>query len=239
MASKQQQRSGKGSGPNGRLTKSERRDQARRQREEMRRKMQRARRNRRIATVAIVAAVVAAGVWLYTAVDDEGGRTGPLPGLLTGTAPWPNNVDQLGDRLGELGLPPVGGALHLHSHLSVFVDGEQVPVPSDIGISGSLHAPLHSHDETGVLHVESANPSSTFTLGDYFDVWGVRLTPTCIGGYCKQGQKSLHVFVDGEEHAGDPRQIGLTDREEITIAYGTDEDVPDPLPTYDWGELVA
>lgn len=239
MASKQQQRAAKGTGPNGRPTKSERRDMARRQREELRRKMERARRNRRIATWAIVAAVIAGGIWLYTSSDDGGTKAaGPLPGTLTGTAPWANNVAELGARLDRLDLPPVGGALHVHSHLSLFVDGEEVSVPADIGVS-DIHAPLHSHDETGVVHVESANPDATFTLGEYFDVWGVRLSSSCLGGYCEQGRRSLRVFVDGEEYTGDPRQIELADQEEITVAYGTDEDVPDPLPTYNWDELVA
>jgi hypothetical protein len=240
VASKQQHRRPRGAAPAGRPTKAERREMARRQRDELRRKAARARRNRRVVIWAIVAAVIAGGVWFYTAGDEEGsGSNAQMPGLLTGPAPWPNNVAQLGARLDRLDLPPVGQAqLHIHSQLSLFVNGEQVPVPMDIGIS-DVHASLHSHDDTGVIHVEAQDPSATFTLGDYFDVWGVRLTPTCLGGYCEQGNKSLHVFVDGEPFTGDARQIELTDQAEITIAYGTDEDVPDPLPTFDWSQLQA
>ena len=240
MASRQQQRTAKGSGPNGRPTKAERRELARRERDELRRKVARARRNRRIATWTILAVAIAGGIWLYTRDEDAGSDAArPLPGVLTAPAPWSNNVEQMGDRLDLLDLPRAGAALHIHSHLSLFVAGEQVSVPADIGVSGSLHAPLHSHDSNGVVHVESADASSTFTLGEYFDVWGVRLSSTCLGGYCEQGQRSLHVFVDGEEFSGDPRQIELADQEEITIAFGTDEDVPDPLPTYNWDELVG
>jgi hypothetical protein len=239
VASKQKQASG--SGPNGRLTKNERRDLARRQRDEMRRKAERARRNRRLTSAAIIAAVIIGGVWIASAREsnEPNPTAGPLPGMMTDTAPWPNNTADMTERLQQLSLPAAGGALHVHSHLSLFVDGEQIPVPADIGIDGNTHSPLHSHDGTGVIHIESADAGSTFTLGEYLDVWGLRLTSSCLGGYCDQGQKSLHVFVDGEPYSGDPRQIELADQQEITIAYGTDDQVPDPLPTYNWDELVA
>jgi hypothetical protein len=236
---KQQQRNARGAPPETRPTKAERREMARRQRQELRRKMERARRNRRIASWAIVALAIAGGVWLFTSGDDAPERRGPLPGVLTGPAPWSNNTEQLGARLDRLDLPPGGNALHIHSHLALFVDGEPVAVPADIGLSQTEHSPLHSHDETGVVHIESANAGSIFTLGEYLDVWGVRLSDSCLGGYCADGERTLHVFVDREPFAGDPRAIELSDRQLITIAFGTEADVPDPLPTYDWSQLQA
>jgi hypothetical protein len=242
VASKQQQRRARGAAPAGRPTKAERREMARRQRDELRRKAARARRNRRVVIWAIVAAVIAGGVWFYTSDSDGNGseaRGVPLPGMMTGTAPWPANLDQLGSRLDRLDLPPFSSqvALHKHSHLDLFVNGASVPVPADIGWAANAQSALHTHDDAGVIHLESGDANARFTLGEFFDVWGVRLSPTCLGGYCEQGDKSLHVFVDGEPITEDPRQIELTDQSEITIAYGTDEEVPDPLPTFDWSQL--
>ena len=241
MGGRQQQRTAKGSGPNGRLTKAERRDLARRQREDLRRRMARARRNRRIATAAILAAVIGGGVWIASAGDDAppDANAGPLPGMMTGAQPWSANLTDVAARVDRLDLPSAGVAMHIHSYLALTVDGEQVPVPADVGWSDTTHAPIHSHDTTGIIHVESGDAAATFTLGEYFDVWGLRLSSSCLGGYCEDGKRSVRAFVDGEPFTGDPRQIQLADQEEITIAYGTERDVPDPLPTFDWSELRA
>jgi len=51
-------------------------------------------------------------------------------------------------------------------------------------------------------------------------VWGVRFTPDCIGGYCKQ-LTPWRVYVNGTLSPGDPRTIPLKAHEEIAIVIGT------------------
>ena len=56
--------------------------------------------------------------------------------MLTTPPPWPNNVEWLQQRLRAIGLPALkaeGEVVHTHQHLDLFVDGERVPVPADIG----------------------------------------------------------------------------------------------------------
>jgi len=44
------------------------------------------------------------------------------------------------------------------------------------------------------------------------------------------------VWVNGEEVTADPTRIVLAEHQEIVIAYGSREQVPDPLPqTFDFG----
>ena len=62
-----------------------------------------------------------------------------------------------------------------------------------------------------------------FTLGQFFGVWGVRLTPRCLGGYCSSTGKRVWVFVDGRRISDDPRLVVLAEHEEIVVAYGTRE----------------
>ena len=157
-----------------------------------------------------------------------------LTGQLEGPAPWPRNVAGLGARLQELGLPALaqeGTALHIHQHLDLYVDGRRVIVPANIGIEESqgFISPLHTHDESGVIHVESPDVR-TFTLGQFFAVWGVRLTPHCLGGYCATGAKQLWVFVDAQRLSGDPRLLPLAEHQEILVAYGTRTQLPRPIP---------
>lgn len=241
MPSKQQPRS---TTATGRATKAERKEQARRDRIELQRKMARARRNRMLAIGGLV--VVGVAIVAVVALTSNGkkptaattGSNSALPGIQSGTAPWSNNTTDLAARLNTIKLPPAGAALHIHSHLDVYVNGDRVDVPADIGLSSSAESPLHTHDPTGVIHIESATANQAFTLGEFFDVWGVRLTSTCIGGYCSAGNDTLHVFVDEKPYTGDPRSIQLKDQQEIVIAYGTSAQVPSPLPKFDWSTFT-
>jgi hypothetical protein len=79
-------------------------------------------------------------------------------------------------------------------------------------------SPLHTHDNTGILHTESASPVPN-RLGQFFTEWGVRLGRACVGGYCRPS--SIEFFVNGNRYGGDPRAILLTDHKEIAIVIGT------------------
>jgi len=122
-------------------------------------------------------------------------------------------------------------ALHIHPQLSVFVDGKHVPVPANIGIepSGRTMAALHTHDDSGMIHVESPVVRS-YNLGEFFDVWGVRLARRCLGGYCTTSGKQLAAFVGAKPFHGNPRDIGFKDAEQIVLAYGTKAEIANVTP---------
>ncbi|HEU4425862.1 MAG TPA: hypothetical protein VFR67_25265, partial [Pilimelia sp.] len=177
-----------------------RRRQGHREREAARR---RRRDRRRLAVAVALAVLVAAALVVATASRSLPAPTNPgvLPGLQTGPAPWGANTAGLAGRLRAIGVPPLspyeGTAVHIHQHLDIFVDGRRVPVPALIGIDPVVgFAPLHVHDTSGVIHVESPTVRG-YTLGQFFAVWGVRFTPSCLGGYCAGGPRRLRVFVDG------------------------------------------
>ena len=89
---------------------------------------------------------------------------------------------------------------------------------------------LHTHDTSGIIHVESP-VQRAYTLGQFFDVWGVRFSSTCIGGYCTSGNKLVRVFLSGKPYAGDPRGLLLKQHEEIVVTYGTKAELPTPIPS--------
>jgi hypothetical protein len=123
-----------------------------------------------------------------------------------------------------------GTAVHIHQHLDLYVDGRKVPVPALIGIDPAVgFAPLHVHDSSGVIHVESPTVRS-YTLGEFFAVWGVRFTPSCLGGYCAGGDRRLRVYVDGAPYRGDPTAITLKPHQELVVAFGTAAQLPSPIP---------
>jgi hypothetical protein len=227
---------GGGPDPTRRPTKAERKEEARLERETTLQRMAARRRNRTLAMVVGAILVVAVVAVVALSAEDSGGPTadatapGALPGLLTTDPPWPANTDQLADRLAVLDLPPEGTAEHLHVPLYVYVDGEQVTVPANLGLSQAGVSPLHTHDELGTVHVESA-VAVDFTLGQFFDVWGVRLTADCVGGDCADAERALRVYSGGEEVTGNPRDVVLEDSSAVVVTMGTEDQVPDPVPT--------
>lgn len=153
-----------------------------------------------------------------------------LPGLQTSPAPWPAEIDHLKERLALINLPALpeeGTALHTHEHLDIFIHGKPVTIPMGIGIneSAGFISPIHVHDETGIIHVESPTIEN-FTLGQFFDVWGVRFDKASIGGYESDASNTLEVFVNGQKVEGSPREISLTEHEEIAITFGTQKEEP-------------
>ena len=126
--------------------------------------------------------------------------------------------------------------VHYHAHLDINVDGKPVAVPPYIGyVTTSTKAlglaPLHTHQQDGIIHVENSVPA-TFSLGQFFIEWGVRLSKDCIGGLCAGNGKELAVFVDGKRFAGDPASIVLKRHQEIAIQYGRTGKLPKAPSSY-------
>ena len=116
-----------------------------------------------------------------------------------------------------------GVVLHIHSHLQLVDRGHPVTVPAYIGIP-AVNPPclywLHTHDATGIIHIESPSKRS-FTLGEFFDVWGKSLSWSAAGPLRAPRGKHLRVIVDGRIwHGRSPRQILLRNHENITIEVG-------------------
>ncbi len=160
---------------------------------------------------------------------------GTLSGIRRTAAPWDAGYDRLPDRVAPLGLNSLGSEgqkLHIHQHLDIYIDGKHIVPPAGIGIyDGEFITELHSHSAsaeslpgpaerpTGVIHVESPT-KSTYSLGQYFGVWGVYLSKKCIGGYCAKPGKPFRVYVNGKLYKGDPVLLALEERQEIAIVYG-------------------
>jgi hypothetical protein len=211
-------------------------------------RQQRAARRKRQTLIAAAIAVVGLAVVLTVALT--GSKKGPvlsrvsggpsvdpnsLPGILTDPPPWPNNSADVADRISADQLPPLGAegeALHIHQHIDIFIRGQATAVPAEIGIVTSpstVFAPIHTHDASGIVHVESPVVRD-FSLGEFFDVWGVPFTSTCIGSLCNSGNERLQVFANGKVVTFDPRRLKLTEHEEIVVTFGTPDQIPRPYP---------
>ena len=122
-------------------------------------------------------------------------------------------------------------AFHIHAHLAIFVNGKQKQVPFGIGIGpplrgvntavgpfvtqGTCFAWLHTHVGDGIIHME-APKQMTFNLGQFFDIWGEKLSATQVG----PAHGAVTTLVDGKVVKGDPRSVVLKAHELIQLDVG-------------------
>jgi len=122
-------------------------------------------------------------------------------------------------------------AYHVHTHLSVHVDGTLRPLPAGIGIvapvaQATADGPfdsatrcyywLHVHAQDGVIHIESPTERS-YTLGEFFDIWRQPFSSTQI----VKVKGRLTVYVNGEHYQGNPRHVALGSHVDIQIDVGS------------------
>jgi hypothetical protein len=194
------------------------------------------------ASVVVVAALLVVVIISVTRKGDHRTPTAESPSLDHPPAtvavgsdtspPWPAPSDATA-AVAAAGLPMLGaeGAVeHIHAHLDVLEDGRPVAVPANIGIDrrrGTI-SPLHTHDETGVIHIESP-VKRHFSLGELFTEWQVSLSPDNIGALRAGDGRILRVFVNGKQQSGNPAAIMFNAHDEIAVVYGaprSDEDIP-------------
>ena len=128
---------------------------------------------------------------------------------------------------------------HIHTHLTIFVNGQPQQVPAGIGIpsaqvqqtaagpfvtSGKCFYFLHTHAADGIIHIESPNQRA-YTLGEFFDEWGQTLSATQVG----PAQGKVTVFVNGKHFTGNPRNVALGSREDVQLDVGTPLIAPETI----------
>jgi hypothetical protein len=168
-----------------------------------------------LVAIAVVVAVVA------IAAGGSGSSHAAEAGVQTTAAPWQPEYGSLEKRVAALGLPQAADfPFHIHAQLRVYVDGKRVPVPSQIGIDSGkgFIAPLHTHDATGVIHMEAVE-TYPFKLGQFFDVWGVKFTDHQVGAYRDGAESTLQVYVNGKR-VFDPVGYVMKKHDRIVVAYG-------------------
>jgi hypothetical protein len=160
-----------------------------------------------------------------------------VPGTTIGTDVFPEGDTASGGQGQDVNgihcAKSLKATFHHHVHLSLFVNGTQIAIPRGTGMKNPAksnfiyHADcfywLHTHDETGIIHMEA--PTSRFyDLHDYFYEWGESLSATNVAGYTG----TVTVFINGVQQSIDPRQIRFSPYEEITLELGSPI-VPPPV----------
>jgi hypothetical protein len=179
-------------------------------------------------------AIVATGVVAHTLEATRTGGGGMLAlvqGTQVGKSTFPDgNTSRGGQGQAIDGIEGSSHEMlntHIHAHLTIVHNGQQIAVPRGVGIlppftisngfvgSGKGFYWLHTHDATGILHVESPD-NRVYTLGNFFDIWGQPLTESNVAGL----KGPTRVYVNGRMQFGKARDLPLRAHDQIALVIG-------------------
>lgn len=111
----------------------------------------------------------------------------------------------------------MAGGFHIHPILEIVVNGENVPVPTNIGVQQTCMTALHTHTPDGVIHVESPEKRD-YTLADFFAVWRQPFSAEQVLSYKADSTHRIRVSVNGEDVSTFENTL-LKDKDKIIISY--------------------
>src|SRR5207247_10743365 len=96
---------------------------------------------------------------------------------------------------------------HEHAHLTILIRGQIKTVPAFVGITATSICWLHTHDTSGIIHIESGD-NRAFTLADFFAVWGQPLSQTVIDGERPGSGEAVQATVNQLPEQGELTALG-------------------------------
>lgn len=106
---------------------------------------------------------------------------------------------------------------HIHPHLEIIINGQKQEIPANIGVKPWCMNAIHTHDNSGKIHVESP-VQRDFILDDFFYVWGKAFNKNQILDYKADEDHKIRQTINGSE-SQDYENTILKDEEEIVISY--------------------
>lgn len=130
---------------------------------------------------------------------------------------------------------------HVHAFVGVYNNGTLMALPAGVGMQNpqppsngfvdvaSCFYHLHTHDSSGIIHIEDPDPSnvpvtqSLYSLKTFLDIWGVTADADHFGPF----QGSVRVFTSGQTYRGNTN--GNTVSADTLTFYGNN---PNSVPLY-------
>jgi len=106
---------------------------------------------------------------------------------------------------------------HIHPHLEIFINGQKQEIPANIGVRPTCMNSLHTHDNSGVIHIESPEKRD-FNLADFFAVWEKTYNKEQILDFKVDADHVIRQTVNGKE-VQDYENLILRDGNKIIIYY--------------------
>lgn len=103
--------------------------------------------------------------------------------------------------------------LHWHPELTIYIKGEKQEIPANIGISGAVHNPIHTHDDSnqGIIHMEFQGlvKKQDTTLVQFFKNWGKNM---------RSFGANIKMIVNGHE-INEYENYLMHDKDKIELYY--------------------
>jgi hypothetical protein len=178
------------------------------------------------ATIFLVVVIIVGAGFLLFKFGNNAPGSKPSLSEAPNTAVLKTNMEKAGLDV----LSAEGTVMHIHQHLDLNINGTAYNVPANIGIAASFISPIHTHDTSGILHVESPVVKD-FKLGQFFDEWGITFNDNCIADFCADDTHKLVVGVNGTAITNAKDHI-LAPHEEIEVWYGPITENPTLIGSY-------
>ena len=130
---------------------------------------------------------------------------------------------------------------HIHALIGIYNNGTLMALPAGVGMQNpqpptngfvdvaSCFYHLHTHDQSGIVHIEDPNPAnmpisaSMYTLKTFLDTWGITADANHFGPF----QGPVRVFTSGQVSRANSN--GGTVTADTLTYYGND---PTSVPIY-------
>ncbi len=113
---------------------------------------------------------------------------------------------------------------HIHPKIEIEILGEALEIPPNVGVSPNGMKVIHTHDGSGVIHVESPVVHQ-FYLKDFFTIWGKTFNSQCIVDNCVDDEHVLEFFVNDVPRT-EFENYPLQNEDVLRIVYREKEVIP-------------
>lgn len=150
------------------------------------------------------------------------------------------------DPINNSAYPPINGircdtaqnAYHIHVHLTIYINGQFVTIPKNIGIAsdGNCFYWMHTHTSDGIIHIEAPQKQSNLALDDFLTIWREGFAKLSFPQDLTQ-TTGWKIFVNGQPFAGSVTsplntEVPLSSHDIVTLEYGTPDPKPDDASTF-------
>lgn len=113
--------------------------------------------------------------------------------------------------------------LHWHPKLEIYIKGKKQEIPTGIGLTGSVHQEMHTHDEDakdGVIHMEMKGTVTIddTEIGNFFRIWGKKFGSAQIFDKKNSSEGKIKMSVNGKENT-EFTNYQMRDNDLIEIRY--------------------
>src|SRR3989344_8502832 len=124
--------------------------------------------------------------------------------LLGGGVWWPQSLSK-----SDPSVVSTNG-LHWHPTLQIYVKGEKIEIPENIGL-GAMHLPMHTHEDLPIIHLEFQGrvTEDDLMLGNFFKNWGKDM---------RSFGTNMRMTVNSEENTEYENYI-MKDKDVIELRY--------------------